>query len=794
MTQTFTTFQEFKKRYPIQFAEKGTWLGSGTYGKVFRVEDQVETEWVAVKISEYRQNDTKSLKAEVELAQKVPRHANIARYDACYRLETDTGISDFAVMKYYSDGNLADLLKRSKLTDKELRDIVRGTLEGLKHLHQQRIVHRDFKPANILISRDNSGRFIPKIADFGLSKLVSQDEIDSSDFDLSDGRGTPSYKAPEQIEGGRVSFNLDLWAFGVILYEMLTGEKPFSVGTQSSEPTLRREIERKITSAQLPDRLRTLAEPYQGMIRRCLVKDIRQRVRKADELLALLDEPIKPPPPPKPVEKPSVTLTDHTDVYVKPKRVVQETKRDVYVPKAIVQTPEIQPKSKNTWLWGLIGGATVVLLGIWLRPKEKVEFEQAAKIWDKTLGGSGSDWPADLIATTDDGFVIVGGSVSTLSGDKSENNKGKNDYWVVKQNSAGQKIWDRTLGGSGEDYASAIVATIDGGFVIAGMSNSPLSGDKSENSEGGQDYWVIKLNSNGQKVWDKTIGGDSYDGYPTIVATADEGFAIAGRSKSNISGDKSENSRGENDYWVVKLNSNGQKVWDKTIGGSGYDNISAIVAADDGGFVIGGTSDSNISGDKSEGSKGGEDYWVVKLNSNGQKVWDKTFGGNDRDRSNCIIVTDDGGLLISGASNSINSGDKSEGSKGGEDYWVVRLNSSGQKVWDKTFGGNLEDNADAVVAVNDGSFVVGGTSNSNTSGDKSENSRGGEDYWVVKINSNGQKIWEKTLGGAGSDNVATIIATADGSFVIAGGSYSPISGDKSENSRGGSDYWVVKVK
>lgn len=370
MTQTFTNFQEFKKRYPIQFAEKDTWLGSGTYGKVFRVEDQVETEWVAVKISEYRQNDTKSLKAEVELAQKVPRHANIARYDACYRLETDTGISDFAVMKYYPDGNLADLLKRHKLTDKELRDIIQGTLEGLVHLHQQRIVHRDFKPANILISRGQNGRFVPKIADFGLSKLVSQDEIDSSDFDLSDGRGTPSYKAPEQIEGGRVSFNLDLWAFGVILYEMLTGEKPFSVGAQSSEPTLRREIERKITSVQLPDRLRTLPEPYQGMIRRCLVKDIRQRVRKADELLVLLDKPpISPPPSKKPIEKPSVLPADYTDVYVKAKPLVQETPTDVYAPKDVVQKNEIQPESNNTWLWGVIGGVAVVLLGIWFWPK-----------------------------------------------------------------------------------------------------------------------------------------------------------------------------------------------------------------------------------------------------------------------------------------------------------------------------------------------------------------------------------------------------------------------------------------
>ncbi|MCP1386368.1 protein kinase [Runella sp. S5] len=332
---------------------------------MFKVEDQVETEWVAIKISEYRQNDTKSLKAEVELAQKVPRHANIARYDACYRLETDTGVSDFAVMKYYPDGNLADLLKRNKLSDKELRDIIQGILEGLKHLHQQRIVHRDFKPANILISRGQNGRFVTKIADFGLSKLVSQDEVDSSDFDLSDGRGTPSYKAPEQIEGGRVSFNLDLWAFGVILYEMLTGEKPFSVGTQSSEPTLRREIERKITSVQLPDRLHTIPEPYQGMIRRCLVKDIRQRVRKADELLELLDKPlINSPLPSKTIEKPSVLPADATDVYVKPKRKVQEAQTDVYSSKVVVKKPEIQSKSKNMWFWGLIGGVAIVLLGI----------------------------------------------------------------------------------------------------------------------------------------------------------------------------------------------------------------------------------------------------------------------------------------------------------------------------------------------------------------------------------------------------------------------------------------------
>lgn len=290
MNQTFTSFQEFKRRYPISPNDTGALLGSGSYGRVIKVEDQLETEWVAIKISEFKGSDTKSLKAEVDLARRVPRQANIARYEACYRLETDTSISDFAIMKYYPDGNLADLLRRETLTEAQRYEITRGILLGLQHLHHHRIVHRDFKPANILISRDHTGRFIPKIADFGLSKLVSDDELDSSDFDLSDGRGTPSYKAPEQIEGSKVSFNLDLWAFGIILYEMLTGEKPFRADARNvSEQSIRRAVEMKIITVELPDRLAEISEPYQTMIRRCLIRDIHQRVRKEDELLDLLD-------------------------------------------------------------------------------------------------------------------------------------------------------------------------------------------------------------------------------------------------------------------------------------------------------------------------------------------------------------------------------------------------------------------------------------------------------------------------------------------------------------------------
>lgn len=291
MSDHFTSFVDFKRRYPIRPHDERMSLGSGSYGKVVKVEDQLETEWVAIKISEFKGTESKSLREEIQLAQKIPRQANIARYDACYRFETDTSLCDFAVMKYYQDGNLATLLKNERLSPAQIYDLTRGILLGLQHLHKHRIVHRDFKPANILISRDNEGRLVPKIADFGLSKLVDNEEIDSSDFDLSDGRGTPSYKAPEQIEGSRVSFNLDLWAFGVILYEIMTGEKPFQVDMRSgSEQSIRRSIELKIMSVQLPDRINSIAEPYQRILKRCLVRDIHQRARKEAELLDLLDQ------------------------------------------------------------------------------------------------------------------------------------------------------------------------------------------------------------------------------------------------------------------------------------------------------------------------------------------------------------------------------------------------------------------------------------------------------------------------------------------------------------------------
>nr|MBK9653884.1 hypothetical protein [Bacteroidota bacterium] len=188
--------------------------------------------------------------------------------------------------------------------------------------------------------------------------------------------------------------------------------------------------------------------------------------------------------------------------------------------------------------------------------------------------------------------------------------------------------WQNTIGGSWHDYLYSICPSPDGGYILGGVSGSNISGDKSENCYGGLDYWVVKIDSLGNIVWQNTIGGNSDDQLYSITSSPDGGYVLGGYSYSNISGDKTENSNGVADYWVVKIDSLGNIVWQNTIGGGGGDYLYSITSSPDGGYVLGGWSYSNISGDKTENSNGSSDYWVVKIDSLGAIVWQNTIGGN----------------------------------------------------------------------------------------------------------------------------------------------------------------------
>jgi len=211
--------------------------------------------------------------------------------------------------------------------------------------------------------------------------------------------------------------------------------------------------------------------------------------------------------------------------------------------------------------------------------------------WQNTIGGSSADQLNSINQTSDGGYILGGRSASGISGDKTEASQGHYDYWVVKINSLGVIEWQNTIGGSGNDELQSISQTSDGGYILGGWSNSGISGDKTEASQGSYDYWVVKLNSLGVIEWQNTIGGSSYDGLYSINQTSDGGYILGGFSESGISGDKTEASQGSWDYWVVKLNSLGVIEWQNTIGGSSYENLRSINQTSDGGYILGGHSD-----------------------------------------------------------------------------------------------------------------------------------------------------------------------------------------------------------
>jgi hypothetical protein len=433
-------------------------------------------------------------------------------------------------------------------------------------------------------------------------------------------------------------------------------------------------------------------------------------------------------------------------------------------------------------------------------------FAQAPSIqFQKTIGGSNNDFPYSILETTDGGYIAAGYSKSNISGDKTQNCSGLFDYWVVKGSATGTILWQKTIGGSGGDTCIVIKQTNDGGYILGGTSNSPISGDKTENSKGVEDYWIVKLNTQGDIEWDKTIGGNSVDDLLSIDLTTDGGYILGGRSNSPISGDKTQNFRTDltisngshEDFWIVKINSTGIVLWDKTIGGDSSESPAYIKQTVDGGYIVGGTSVSSNSYEKSENSRGGSDYWILKLDEFGSILWQKTIGGSQTDNFASLQQTIDGGYIIGGSSYSSISGEKTEDLLStnilDSDIWILKLDALGNIVWQNTIGGVTSDSLSDLKQTVDGGYIIGGYSNSSISYDKSENSKGFNDFWLVKLNSLGVVQWDKTIGGSSGDGLYSLQQTNDQGFLLVGISTSSISGDKNENCRGIGDFWVVKL-
>ncbi len=414
-------------------------------------------------------------------------------------------------------------------------------------------------------------------------------------------------------------------------------------------------------------------------------------------------------------------------------------------------------------------------------------------VWQNTIGGSSWETFYALQQTSDGGYILGGESYSYLSGDKTENVQGQNDYWVVKLDAAGTILWQNNIGGNAFDALKSVQQTSDGGYILAGDSNSDISGDKTENSQGGRDYWVVKLDASGNIVWQNTIGGSGEDILNFVQQTGDGGYILGGNSASPLSGDKTENTLGFSDAWVVKLDASGTILWQNTLGGNETEGVYSLQQTSDGGYILGAYSDSDITGDKTEISRGSFDYWAVKLDAVGNLLWQKTIGGIGEDILKSIRQTGEGGYILAGNSASNISGDKTENSEGGKDYWVVKLDAFGNLLWQNAIGGSGEDVLNSIRQTSDGGYLLGGYSDSGISGDKTQNSQGGNDYWAMKLNATGNLLWQKTIGGSNDDYLLFAHPTNDGLYILGGYSNTSISGDKTENSQGSFDFWVVKL-
>ena len=428
------------------------------------------------------------------------------------------------------------------------------------------------------------------------------------------------------------------------------------------------------------------------------------------------------------------------------------------------------------------------------------EFAQAQSVqsaWQFQAGGGQTEVLYSAIQTSDGGFLLGGKSNSGIEGNKSASSLGGADFWIVRLDANGSKLWDRTFGGTGDDILFSLRETTNGDFVLGGSSASGVNGNKTATNKGGTDFWVVRIDANGTKLWDKSIGGGDDDTLEALEVTADGGILCAGFSASVISGDKTTKNWGGSDFWLVKLDANGNKVWDKTYGGTGDDFCYSIAPAGNGGYVLAGSSASGTGGNKTSGNSGMTDFWAVRVDANGDKVWDASYGGTNEDgiTSVSIVAAPAGGFLIGGDSFSGINGQRTKQNFGQDDFWVVRIDTGGAVLWDAAFGGTGNDYLTAVQTSVNGGFVLAGGSTSGITGNKTTASFGSVDYWLVGIDSAGSKAWESVFGGSSLDGFINVALwpASDGGYLLAGDSFSGATGNKTTASYGGSDFWAVKL-
>jgi len=420
----------------------------------------------------------------------------------------------------------------------------------------------------------------------------------------------------------------------------------------------------------------------------------------------------------------------------------------------------------------------------------------------KTIGGSG--WDDVGLAGVDsfDNHFIIGASDSDISFDKSEDSRGDFDIWVVKTDGNNNILWDKTIGGSNYDSRVHSIIVNDTVF-IACSSLSDISGEKTMDNFGLGDIWLLALNLNGDILWQESYGGSENETYPNLVSLPNGNLLLSCNSYSGISGNKDEENIGSSDFWLVELNStNGSLLQQKTIGSVESESLIETIISPQQTITIMGSSVTGISGDKTDIGYGYDDIWIVELDMNFNVLKDKCFGGNGEENKIFGAITfDNNSYYIACSSSSNASGNKTAPlfSSGSifvkNDYWLIKTDHDFNIIWDKAYGDFKEDNCTNILLHDWNKLVLSGASKSGVSGNKMEASYGGYDGWIVILDkNNGDLIGQKSFGGIASEGcvVHESNTNSQGLNLYCGSSSDP-SGNKTTPHYGNGDAWILNI-